>query len=178
MRTFPARTSSPPPGAAAFTLVELLLVLALLSVVMLIGLPAFQSLLQSTLQREVNHATGVIRLLRNEAVLTNTRYRLMLNLKENRYFVERQDDLGRFATVEDLRELRPHKFPRELQVQDLVLLGRTFHTDEAEPVPILVDASGYVDPFLLHFTHDGSDYTLRGSGFTGRLELLTGHVDE
>jgi hypothetical protein len=153
-------------------------VLALLSVVMLLALPAFQNLLQSSLQQEVNHLSGVIRLLRNEAVLSNTRYRLMLNLKGNAYAVERQDEQGSYVKVSDPRVLAPHRFPAALQVQALLLLGRTYRTDEPDPLPIIVDASGYVDPFLLQFTHDGADYTLRCSGFTGRLELVSGHVDK
>jgi len=177
MRTYPVKTCSP-PRPRGFTLIELLLVLALASMILLIGLPAFQNMLQSPLQQEVNHATGLIRLLRNEAVLTNTRYRLMVDLKHNRYFVQRQDDLGTFETVADPRELRPHPLPRRMELEDLVLLGRTYRTDETEPIPIVVDASGYVDPFLLHFSYDGTEHTLRGSGFTGRLELVDGHVDE
>ena len=163
---------------AAFTLVELLLVLALVSMILLIGLPAFQNMLQNPLQQEVNHTTGLIRLLRNEAVLTNTRYQLMVDLKQNRFFVQRQDDLGSFETVQDPREMRPHRLPRGMELQDLVLLGRTFRNDEPDPIPIVVDASGYVDPYMLHFSYGGEDYTLRGSGFTGKLELVKGHVDE
>ena len=157
---------------------ELMLVLALLGVVMLIALPAFQNLLQGALQLEVNRITGVIRLLRNEAVLTNTRYRLMLSLKDNRYFVERQDELGSYETVQDPQELRPYSFPSGWQTQKLLLLGRIFRNDEPEPVPVLVDSSGYVDPFLLHFTQGGEDYSLRVSGFTGRVELVNGYVDK
>jgi general secretion pathway protein H len=176
MRTSPARTSSA-AGPAGFTLIELLLVLALMSVILLIGLPAFQSLLQSSLQQEVNHLTGMIRLLRNEAVLSNTRYRIELLLKESRYWVERQDDTGNYEQVTDPRELAPHRLPAALQVQDLELLGRVYRANEPDPVPVIVDASGYVDPFLLHFADGDKNYTLRVSGFTGRVELLEGHVE-
>ena len=157
---------------------ELLLVLALLSVVMLIALPAFQNLLQSSLQQEINRISGVIRLMRNEAVLTNTRYRLMIALKENRYSVERQDRTGLYVKLDDPRQLAPHRFPSGMQVQHLLLLGHVYDTDENDPVPILVDSSGYVDPFLLQFTLGGADYTLRVTGFTGRVQLVTGYVEQ
>ena len=156
---------------------ELLLVLSLLSVLMLIALPAFQNLLQSSLQQEINRISGVIRLLRNEAVLTNTRYRLMFQLKDNRYFVERQDEVGLYVKVEDPKVLAPHRFPGGLQVQHLLLLGHVYDPDEPDPVPILVDSSGYIDPFLLQFKLGDTDYTLRVSGFTGRVELVTGYVE-
>jgi len=177
MQTFPARTSRRGSGAAGFTLIELLLVLGLLSVMMLIALPAFQNLLQSSLQQEVNRFSGVLRLMRNEAVLTNTRYRLMIGLKENRYSVERQDDTGVYVKIDDPKQLAPHRFQPSLQMQHLLLLGHVYNTDEPEPVPVLVDSSGYVDPFLLQFTQNGSDYTLRVTGFTGRVSLVTGYAE-
>jgi type II secretory pathway pseudopilin PulG len=157
---------------------ELLLVLALTSIIMLIALPAFQNLLQSTLQQEVNRLSGVIRLLRNEAVLTTTRYRLMLFLKENRYYVERQDEQGTYATVTDTPVLAPHRWPSNLEMQELLLLGKVYHTDEQQATPVLVDESGYVDPFILHFSSGGDDYSLRVSGFTGHVELVNGHVEK
>jgi type II secretory pathway pseudopilin PulG len=157
--------------------VELLIVLALLAVLLFLAVPTFQNLLQSTLQQEVNRLSGVLRLMRNEAVLTRTRYRLALHLKEGRYEVERQDEYGAYEVAADPRVLRPHAFPERLRVRALLLLGRVYRPDEPEPVAIVVDASGYVDPFLLHLTHGDDDYTLRVSGFTGRVELLEGHAE-
>lgn len=178
MRTSPARTSDRGGPPAGFTLVELMIVLGLLVVLMFLAVPTFQNLLQSSLQQEVNRFTGVIRLLRNEAVLTNTRYRLMVDLKESGYFVERQDDLGGYDKVQDPRELSPHQLPAGIELRDLVLLGHLYRTDEPEPLPVVVDASGYIDPLLLHFTYDDAEYTLRVTGFTGRVELLEGYVEE
>ena len=177
MRTFPARSSDRRRPPAAFTLVELLLVLALMAVVLFLALPTFQNLLQSSLQQEVNRLSGVIRLLRNEAVLGNTRYRLMLELKDNRYFVQRQNPDGSYDRLEEPKVLSPHAFPANLQIEDLVLLGRVYRTDETEPLPVLVDSSGYIDPFLLHFSLDGQDHTLRVAGFTGRVALEEGHAE-
>ncbi len=154
-----------------------MLVLGLLAVIMFLAVPGFQNLLQGTLQQEVNRLSGVIRLLRNEAVLTNTRYRLMFDLKAGRYFVEQQDEYGAFVRREDPAALRGHAFPEDLALQDVVLFGRIEDEDRAEPLPIVVDGSGYVDPFLLRFTHGGSDYTLRVAGFTGRVTLEEGHAE-
>ena len=178
MRTSPPSNSEAPrPRPPGFTLVELMLVLGLLMVVMFLAVPTFQGLLQGSLQEEVNRLSGVIRLLRNEAVLTNTRYRLLLDLEQGRYAVERQDVLGGYETVREPRVLSPHDFPPELAVAELELLGRVYRPDEPEPLPVVVDASGYVDPFLLRFTHEDEEYTLRVSGFTGNVELLEGYVD-
>lgn len=156
---------------------ELMLVLGLLVVVMFLAVPTFQNLLQGSLAEEVNRFAGVIRLLRNEAVLTNTRHRLLLDLEQGRYAVERQDVLGSYEPVGEPRVLSPHDFPPELVVTELELLGRVYRPDEPEPLPVVVDASGYVDPFLLRFTHEDGEYTLRVSGFTGDVELLEGYVE-
>ena len=156
---------------------ELLLVLGLVAMLMFLAVPMFQNLLQSTLQQEVNRISGVIRLLRNEAVLTNSRYRLMLALKESRYFVERQLPDGSYETVQDPRVLSPHSFPSDMRLQTLLLLGHIYRADKTEPLPVVVDASGYIDPFLLHFTVADQDYTLRVAGFTGRVELEEGRVE-
>lgn len=177
MRISPARISSARQRPAGFTLIELMLVLVLTAIVLLVAMPAFQSLLEGTLEREVNRLTGVIRMLRNEAVLSNTRYRIMLDVKQNRYSVEKQNEFGTFDELSEPRELAPHHFPSGMKLQDLVLLGHTYDTDQADPVPIVVDASGYVDPFLLHFTDDSKPYTLRVTGFTGHIELVKGHVE-
>lgn len=176
MRISPARTSRARGRGRGFTLVELLLVLSLMAVIMLFALPSFQNLLQGTLQQEAGRLAGVIRLLRNEAVLTHTTYRLMLDLKGGRYFVQQQDAEGSYHEIADPRVLAAHTLPRDLRLVDLTLLGRTYRTDETEPLPVLVDPSGYLDPFLLRFTHGDEDYTLRVAGFTGRVELVPGHV--
>ncbi len=155
-----------------------MLVVGLLAIVMLLALPAFQNLLQGTVQREVNRLAGVIRLLRNEAVLTNSRFRLVLELSEGGYRVEERDAFGDYALREHPDELRPHRFAPGLEVQDVLLLGRVLRADREDTVPIVVDASGYVDPFVLHFTEDGEPYTLRVEGFTGRVSLERGHAEE
>jgi prepilin-type N-terminal cleavage/methylation domain-containing protein len=163
---------------SAFTLIELMLVLGLLAIVMLLALPTFQNLLQGDLQREVNHLAGVIRLLRNEAVLTHTRFRLVLEPKENRFHVEEENLDGQYVRREQPKVLREHGFPSSFGIKDVVHFGEVIRTDRGEPIPIQLDPSGMVDPFLLHFTEGDTPYTLRVSGFTGRVELLDGHVDE
>ena len=176
MRTFPARISRR-PRPAGFTVVELVLVLMLLGVILLLGIPAFQNLLQNTLQAEAGRLAGVIRLLRNEAVLTRSTYRLLLDLRQGAYSVQRLDDAGAYRDVTDPRVLAPHALPTQVKVVALTLLGRTYRPDEPEPLPVQVDSSGYLDPFLLWLTHGDEDFTLRVSGFTGKVELLDGHVE-
>ena len=155
-----------------------MIVLGLLAVVMLLALPTFQNLLQGDLQREVNHLTGVIRLLRNEAVLTHTRFRVVLEPKENRFYVEQENLDGQYVRREQPKVLQAHPFPSSFKIKDVVHFGELIRPDRGVTVPIQLDSSGMVDPFLLHFNEGETPYTLRVSGFTGRVELLEGHVDQ
>jgi hypothetical protein len=75
--------------------------------------------------------------------------------------------------------LRKHAFPDSIRLEDLVVLGGV-HTRESQerPIPITVDSSGFVDPFLLHFSFDGAEYTFKVSGFRSGVDLLNGYARE
>ncbi len=155
-----------------------MVVLGLLALVMLLALPALQNLLEGSLQREVRRISSVVRLLRNEAVLTNSRFRLMFDLDDGAYHVEQRNESGAYEQRTDPKELRPHAFPSSFEIKDLVLFGEVSRQEREKVVPIIVDSSGYVDPFLLHFSDGDAEYTLRVTGFTGRIELVEGYVDQ
>ncbi len=164
-------------GRQGFTLLEMLVVLVLLSLIVGVSLPVFQTLLQGQVQRETTRLAGLIRALRNEAVLTRSDFRLVVSLKERAYWVEQRVD-GRYRPREEPPLLRKHVFPDAFRLTDLVVLGGS-HTPLVErPVPLTVDASGFVDPFLLHFTVDNTDYTLKVTGFRADMDLLRGYVRE
>lgn len=157
---------------------EVFLVLFLLSLVMLLVMPSFQSMIQGGLQREVNRLIGVMRLVRNEAVLTHTAFQLVWELEEASYQVEAADDDGQFVARQDPPELRRHQWPKDFKIRDMVMFGRTVRTEPEVRVAIRIDPSGFMDPFLLHLRRGETDYTLRVAGFTGRLELLEGYVED
>jgi len=177
MRTSPARISRRRSGPAGITLMELLLVLGLLAMLMLLAVPTFQNLVQGPLDREVNHLSGLIRLLRNEAVLGNRKFRLVFDLERGGYSVEQEDEFGQYAPREEPRMLRPHEFPSVFMLQDAVVFGATFRPDDKKPVPVHIDPSGTIDPFMIHFKIEDVGYTLKVSGFTGKVEMLNGYVD-
>lgn len=174
MPTFPA-PGSRAHRASAFTLVELVLIMALLGAVLFLVLPSFQSLLQGTVEKEVNRLTGVIRLLRNEAVLTRRPYRLVIDLKQHEYVVEERTLDGKYVAVTRPPLLAKHAFPPAFQVKDLILNGNTRYPLVERRVEIALDASGFMDPFALRFAVDGVKYTLAVSGFTAEVSLKEGH---
>jgi hypothetical protein len=155
----------------------MLVVLVLLSLIVGVSLPVFQTLLQGQVQREATRLAGLIRALRNEAVLTRSDFRLVVSLKERAYWVEQRVD-GRYRPRTEPSMLRKHSFPAAFRLTDLVVLGGS-HTPLIErPVPLTVDASGFVDPFLLHFSVDGAEYTFKVTGFRADMDLLQGYLRE
>ena len=172
MRTFPARISEPHPPRGVI-LVELIVVLALIGVLLLIVAPNFQRMLQSPLEAETGRLAGMIRALRNEAVLSGARFRLMMDLREQSYFVEMMSQTGEFIQT-DREYLRRRRLPESMELEALELMGDTIRPERnIKPVPIFIDTSGAIDPFTLHLKYQGEGYAFRVRGFTGKVDLLS-----
>ena len=180
MRTFPARTSEPLPPPTGLTLAEMVVVVLVMGLMAMMALPAFHNMILGTLDKEVNRLSGIIQMMRNEAVLSNLRYRLVIDLEMASYAVEREvrETPGEYAELTDPSELRPHNLPKGLEIEDFLVLGKRDQRLVEGKVPILIDNSGFVDPFILHFKFAEEEYTLRIRDFTSGLELLEGYHDE
>ena len=184
MRTFPAaifsrvasRRHLGPRGG--FSLLELLAVLLLMGLLLGIGLPAFQNMLQGGLQREVKRLTGILRLLRNEAVLTRTPFQLIIDLDGHAYRVEEEDPDGELIPRDDPAEFRRHELPSGFELQEFELFGQGGQVIQNGEVGVRVDSSGFMDPFLLRFIFEEKPYTLRVATLAGRLDLEEGHLEE
>ena len=142
---------------------------------MLLVVPAFQSLLQDSLDKEINRLTGVLRLIRNEAVLSRKSFRLMFYLKEGRYVVEEETGFGTYAPRNQPQVLAPHTFPASFVLRELVVTGSRFERRREKPVPIRINSSGFIQPFNLFFSESGDPWTLKVKGFTGKMSLEAGN---
>jgi len=178
MPTYRASASSRSRAPAGFTLLELMLVLAVMGLAMFLAVPAFQNLLQRDVDREVSRLAGVLRLLRNEAILTRTRYQIVFDLKEGDYRVEAQSGAGDPIPVTDVKMLLPHAFPGTWDLKQIYLYGDKSNPLADREVPVVVDSSGFVDPFALQFSDGSNPYTIFVEGMLGKTELLEGHVVE
>jgi len=178
MRIFPAKTYSRTAGKRGFTLIELVIVMLLLAVTTFMVMPAFQNLLEGRLTREANRLAGVIRMLRNEAVLEGLTFRLMMDMPVSSYWVEQRTPKGEFHIREDVSLLRKHALPSSVVMERMYMFGEEILPREDRPVPVLIDSSGFVDPFLLHLMDGDAPYTFRVAGFTGKVSMVEGHEKE
>jgi prepilin-type N-terminal cleavage/methylation domain-containing protein len=88
------RTSS---GNRGFTLVELMVVVALLGFILLLTFPNFRDLLEPrNPKRVVLQLVGSLKYAQSQAATSKQRYRLNLDLKENAFWISREEGRGSF----------------------------------------------------------------------------------
>ena len=161
-----------------FTLIELMVILVLLVVLMFVALPAFQNMIQGRVEEEVKHLSGVIRLLRNEAVLGRKSFRIVFKVEQSLYTVEEKGEDGNYLELDHPAVLKPHRLPDSFVIDRIFMYGKDVSRDRKVPVPVGLDSSGFIDPFLLQFTEGDTAHTLRVTGFMGKADLVEGHVFE
>jgi prepilin-type N-terminal cleavage/methylation domain-containing protein len=172
MRTFPPTTSE----RGGFTFVEIMVALAILTMLTVIALPAYRAMFQSEREREFNRLVATLRSLCTEAVLARKPHRLEIDLAEQRYLPLRKEEQGRFAPIANAKDLVEHRLPESIRMVELIPYGAKGSPVTSRVVTIGIDASGFIDPFLLHLREGAQDFTLR-VGFICRPELLPGYGD-
>ncbi len=173
-RRLPCRN---PARLAAITLIELLLVIALFTLTVSLVAPSFYGMLEGEREREMKRMVRVMRVARNEAVLTGHRHRIWFDLREHLYEFEKEVD-GVFEPYQRPRMMRPHRLPESLRMVDLMVLGEGSERIRDTRVSILIDNSGFMDPFMLHVRYGKEIFTMRANGLSGIFEVLPGDVTE
>lgn len=81
-----------------FTLIEILLVLAIISMVTSIGIPAVARLTYQRVASTTRRFVGTLRSVRNDAILLNRIYRLAINFEDQTWWIEKQSQLEQLGT--------------------------------------------------------------------------------
>jgi len=76
-----------------FTLIEILLVLAIIAMVTSIGIPAVGRLTYQRVAGTTRRFVGVLRSVRNDAILLNRIYRLAIDFEKQTWWIEKQSKL-------------------------------------------------------------------------------------
>lgn len=124
------------PVPSGFTLIEVLLVLAIISMVMAVGLPAISRVTIFRLNSTARQFSGLIKTIRNDAILLNQAHRLVLNLDKKTYWVEAQTRGGL------LNELEPQGKKKGKDAPPSSFSIADKYSKEARPMPAGVEMSG------------------------------------
>ncbi|HAR44877.1 MAG TPA: hypothetical protein DCS05_01555 [Nitrospiraceae bacterium] len=164
------------PHSGGFTLIELVIVIAVFGVMLTLVIPKLGDIGEADLKRSARHLTGMIRFLRDDAQAKKAVYRLRFDIQNGRYWAEVMTRTSE-RTVE-------FKRLRSVLANETGLSGRTTfrgvkagsHPDDAF---ILFTPDGWVERAVIHLRDsDEKDFTLLVHPLTGDTELLEGYVEE
>jgi len=162
------------------TLIELVIVIAVLGVMLALIIPRLGEIGDANLKQSARHLTGMIRFLRDESEATKKVLRLRFDVTGGRYWVEER------AAPANTGEKPASDFKRYSSVMGTegTLTGQTTFRDVKvashpdEPY-IQFTPDGWVEQAMIHLRNgDNKDFTLKVKPLTGDTELLDGYVEE
>jgi type II secretion system protein H len=172
----PRPLSPIPCPSHGFTLIELVVVIAILAVMLALIVPRLGEIGEANLKRSARHLTGMIRFLHEEAQARKTVLRLVFDIHGGQYWIEA------LVPVTD----KAVEFQRYQSViaGEGSLAGQTTFRDIAvnthpDAPYILFTPDGWIEPAIIHLRDGGErDYSLLIQPLTGNTELREGYVEE
>jgi type II secretion system protein H len=163
-------------GSAGFTLIELALVLVIMTVVFAMVVPRLRDTGRAELDAQSHHLVLTFRLLRSQAVLSGSAYRLNYDITQQRYWVTPGDasvDLEQFAR--DVGSLaRGRTLQPPVGIMDVVLPTLAGKVSQGLIYTVFYP-DGSVDPTVIHLANGRDVYTLWLNPMNGRLNLEPGY---
>jgi general secretion pathway protein H len=156
-----------------FTLVELLLVIALIGVVLVLAVPSTRDVLTGdNLKKASRQLIGLERKLRVEAVRDQVDYILCIDLPNSGYWIitsdmtpEKQDEIKK----------RPQHLPSDVVVADIVdENNKKNSTDEAR---IVFKKNNICSPVIIHLNYKEDKMTIVINPFLGVTDIYDKYVD-
>ena len=158
-----------------FTFLEILVVLTLALLILGTVLPHFFAFFSKPIKKEFKHINAVLKTLRNDAVLKNTSYCLLFDLKLQQMMSSEELESGECSIdfFEKPNSLDTHQFSENLILREAQLAGSSnfFPSSTNQFLEVHINSSGFVSPFmLLFFLADGSSsWIIESKGIMGEL---------
>jgi general secretion pathway protein H len=165
-------------AAAGFTLIELGIVLAIISVLIVLVVPRFADRSRTELESQTRKLATVFRFLQDEAVLNGRVYRLNFDLDQQRYFVtsaEEGDELGMNFQREGGVLARDNVLPANVQISDVNVPSVGGKLAEGVAFAHFYP-DGTVDQMIVHLDNGQEAFTLYvPDEFTGHAYVAAGY---
>ncbi|EAT14375.1 prepilin-type N-terminal cleavage/methylation domain-containing protein [Desulfuromonas acetoxidans] len=162
-------------NSRGFTLVELSIVVALISLFAVLSVPLLGSVAENNLNHSARRLAGMVKYLFNETALTATQHRLVFNLDDNLCTVEQLSELGEWQTPEG--RVRQYRFPGNVDIKDIWVDERGKMTTGT--VTITFHPQGWLPQTTVHLQQDkqddGNELTIHLLPFTGSAEIEEGY---
>lgn len=168
----PTSTAGKSNRAAGFTLIELVVVVALLALFATLTVPLFSSTGTGKLGYSARRLSGTIKYLFNEAALSGREHRLVYNLDRQTYRARLVEADGEIVDLPGLG--RETRLAGEVRFRDLQLPGRgTFTSGE---VTVRIHPQGWLEETVIHLQDPpGAEMTLHVMPLTGTAEIREGY---
>jgi prepilin-type N-terminal cleavage/methylation domain-containing protein len=195
----PRTTSNPSNGGSTpegFTLIEVLIVLAIISFVMALALPSIERVTYQRINSTTRKFVGLVRTIRNDSILLNSIYRLAIDFDRKTYWVESQKEFKLLAAV---TEPNPKEKKNRNQNEDTTQSNFSFaekYSKKPIPMPdgVVFDGvlkekegfrkdgivyinffpNGFNDAAIIYFARDGAKST---SGYSVLVRPTLGRVE-
>ncbi len=160
-------------GGAGFTLIELVVVIAILASVLLIAFPGMNVLEGYGFRSDARRMAGLFRYLDDTATTEGRYYRVWFYVEDEDFKVETSSDGKKFVLASD-PDIRGFRINKATEIEDIVIagLGRVSSGEAA----VIFNPSAGADPFSLHLRRGDSQLTLRYNPYSGKVKIIQGHV--
>jgi len=161
---------------AGFTLIELLLVMFILGSLLLIALPRFNNVTDTSIKSASRNLSGIIKYLYNDSIFKNNIYRLTFDIDNNQYWVESIQGKQFAASIDP--NLKKRKLPDGIFFEDVFTERSQKKITKGNEVFILFLPSGFVDYAVIHLgSVDNKSYTIETKPYTGGTKIYDRYYD-
>lgn len=122
-------------SSKGFTLIEILLVLAIIVLVLSFGMPVVSRITGQNISTSARKFTALVRGVRSDAILLNSIYRLSLDLEKNTYLIEKQSSKGLISESALLSKKPDPKKKSNPEASDNTFTADEKYNKEAKALP-------------------------------------------
>ena len=164
-------------SSSGFTLLELIVVIALIGIMLVVSVPTLQNtLIDDRLKGTCRKIIGLVNSVRELAAREQQSYFLNIDRNENRIWYEKDMEVGAVEEEEDAEETEETEGRQELNIPDEIRISEIWTRSEGEysddQSRIWVSSKGYMDQTVLHVTDvDDNVISLHFSPFLDNVRL-------